>query len=161
MIFIFLLFFSPLLLFFFVYCCDEMHKENPVLEPCKEKLLYMMDVVGFYWEHPWHSCHCPDSAPLTFDGFGVDNRLFWFLWTSYKKFKMVGECLMYLNLNIMKMCITRSVQSVTKCSTIAVKCYQFITNISLPVWENVLYLYCWECSQWGVGGDVLGTMHCF
>lgn len=74
---------------------------------------------------------------------------------------MVGECPMYLDLNITKMCTKRYVQFVKKCSTIAVKCYQFITNISIFVGGNVSYLYCWECSQWGVGGDMLATTRCF
>lgn len=47
---------------------------------------------------------------------------------------------MYLDLNITKICIKIYVQFVKKHSTIATKCYQFLTNISIFVWGNMIHI---------------------
>lgn len=46
---------------------------------------------------------------------------------------------MYFDLNIMKMCIKRSVQSVMKCGTIAVKCYS-LSPILVSLCERICFI---------------------
>ena len=60
---------------------------------------------------------------------------------------------MYLDPNITKMCIKIYLQSVKKFSTIAVKCYQFITNISISVWGECFISVLLGVAVFPVGGQ--------